>query len=269
MKYLLDLLNSDMIKPESYQSLSKSWFHYLSLVITILVIIKLTKTFKTADDIKLKRMLLVFGIVMLILEIYKQIIFTYQVNAYQWYAFPFQFCSTPMYLFVIYGLNKNKKVDQYLLSFLATYSTFAGIAVMLYPADVFIETIGINIQTIVHHGLMAAVGFSLLLTKAKISFKYFLKGSAVFSVLMVIAMIMNWVFNMQGIDATFNMFFINERFGSHLPILMDIEPLVPHLAFLAIYLFGFSFVASIIFMIGYLFRTIIYKEKYKLIDLFQ
>lgn len=268
MKFLLDLLNSDMMKPEAYQSFSKSWFHYLSLVITLLVIIMLTRKFKVADDKKLKSILLVFGIMMIILEIYKQIIFTYQANAYQWYAFPFQFCSTPMYLFIIYGLNKNHKVDQYLLSFLATYSTFAGIAVMLYPADVFIETIGINIQTMVHHGLMAAVGFSLLITKFKLSIKYFLKGSAVFAILMTLAMIMNNIFNMQGIDATFNMFFINERFGSHLPILMDIEPLVPHLAFLAIYLFGFSFVASIIFMIGYLFRTIIYKEKYKLIDLF-
>lgn len=64
------------------------------------------------------------------------------------------------------------------------------------------------------------------------------------------------------------MFFINERFGFYLFILMDIELLVLYLVFLVIYFFGFSFVVSIIFMIGYLFRIIIYKEKYKLINLF-
>lgn len=268
MKYILDLLNSNMMRPEAYQTFSKSWFHYLSLIITILLIIKLTKTFKAADQTKLKRMLLIFGILMIILEIYKQVIFTYQVNAYQWYAFPFQFCSTPMYIFIIYGFNKNKKVDPYLLSFLATFSTFAGVAVMLYPANVFIDTIGINIQTMVHHGLMAAVGFSLLLTKTSMSIKYFLKGSVVFAMLMGIAMVMNWIFNMQGMDTTFNMFFINERFVSELPVLVSIQPLVPHLVFLLIYLLGFTIVATLIFVIGYTMRHFLYKEKIHLADLF-
>lgn len=48
----------------------------------------------------------------------------------------------------------------------------------------------------VYYGFMVVVGFSLFLIKVKIFFKYFLKGSVVFVVLMVIVMIMNWVFNM-------------------------------------------------------------------------
>src|SRR5690554_2077986 len=200
MKFLLDLLNSDMMKPEAYQSFSKSWFHYLSLVITLLVIIMLTRKFKVADDKKLKSIILITGIVMIVLEIYKQIIFTYQANAYQWYAFPFQFCSTPMYLFIVYGLNKNEKIDHYLISFLATYSTFAGLAVMLYPADVFVETIGINIQTMIHHGAMVVIGISLLLTKMKLNYKYLFKGFVVFAILGGIAIIANTLFNLQNID---------------------------------------------------------------------
>ena len=38
--------------------------------------------------------------------------------------------------------------------------------IMLYPSSVFIErVIGINIQTMVHHGLIAVIGLALLLTK--------------------------------------------------------------------------------------------------------
>ena len=52
-----------------------------------------------------QKIILISGFIMLIFEIYKQVIFTYQVGHYQWYAFPFQFCSTPMYLYIIYGLR--------------------------------------------------------------------------------------------------------------------------------------------------------------------
>lgn len=268
MNFILELLDSKMNRPESYGSLETSWFHYLSLILVLVLTVQLTHKFKTANDKEIKKFLLITGIVMIVLEIYKQIIFTYQASAYQWYAFPFQFCSTPMYLFIIYGLNKNVKVDHYLISFLATYSTFAGLAVMLYPADVFVDTIGINIQTMIHHGAMAVIGMSLLLTKMKLNYKYLAKGFVVFIILGGLAIIMNTLFNLQDIEGTFNMFFINERYVNHLPVLGSIQPLVPHIAFLAIYFVGFSFVATIIFILGIMLRQLLYKEHIRFIELF-
>jgi hypothetical protein len=268
MHLIFELLDSKMNRPESYGSLETSWFHYLSLILVFILTVQLTNKFKTSSDNQIKKILLITGLVMIVLEIYKQIIFTYQANAYQWYAFPFQFCSTPMYLFIIYGLNKNEKIDHYLLSFLATYSTFAGLAVMLYPTDVFIETIGINVQTMIHHGAMAVIGLSLLLTKMKLNYKYLAKGFVVFIILGGMAVVLNTLFNLQNIEGTFNMFFINERFVNHLPVLGSIQPLVPHIVFLVIYFLGFSFVATLVFILGIFMRQIFYKEHIKFIEIF-
>ncbi|MCK7485244.1 MAG: hypothetical protein MZU97_06565 [Bacillus subtilis] len=64
-----------------------------------------------------------------------------------------------MYVALFAGLTKNKKIQQALINFLqGPTGMFAGLAVMLYPNDVFITTIGINIQTMVHHGAMMVVG---------------------------------------------------------------------------------------------------------------
>src|SRR5690606_22866405 len=98
----------------------------------------------------------------------------------------------------------------------------------------------INIQTMIHHGAMAVIGISLLLAKMKLNYKYLFKGFVVFAMLGGIAIIANTLFNLQNIDATFNMFFINEPFENHLPILGNIQPLVPHFIFLVIYFVGFS-----------------------------
>ena len=83
---------------------------------------------------------------------------------YQWYAFPFQFCSTPMYIGLLAAVVKRKSLHIRLCSYLATYALFAGICVMAYPVTVFIDTVGINIQTMVCHGSMITTGIVLLRT---------------------------------------------------------------------------------------------------------
>ena len=48
---------------------------------------------------------------------------------YAWYAFPWQFCSTPMYIGLLAGLSKGKLHDHF-CAYLATFALFAGTAVM-------------------------------------------------------------------------------------------------------------------------------------------
>lgn len=257
MQQFLEFLDMKMKTPIAYETFSSSWFHYLFLIIMFVLMyfgIKYARTHSIKD---VKKALFVIGLFMIILEIYKQVIFTYEANSYQWYAFPFQFCSTPMYLFILIGLTKNEKIETYLLSFLATYGFFAGIAVMLYPATVFVETIGINIQTMVHHGSMAIVGISLLLSKVSFSLKTMLRAMTTFSVLVVIAITLNSVHNLLIQEGTFNMFFINYKYNSDLPVLSLIEPHVPHYLFVVIYFFGFSLVAYIMLMFGKLLNNLL------------
>jgi hypothetical protein len=121
---------------------------------------------------------------------------------------------------------------------------------MLYPSTVFVETIGINIQTMIHHGFMAIVGVSLLLSKVQFNLKTMKQAMTTFGVLVLSAIVLNELFNLLISDGTFNMFFINSRFENGLPVLSLIEPHVPHTLFVLIYFFGFSLVAYLMLLFG-------------------
>jgi hypothetical protein len=247
--HILELLSLEMKEPLAFQSLSESWFHYLSLMLMVIMMIWSTRYLKNKSVKHVKKYLLIFAVILIVLEIYKQIIYTYSNQwAYRWYAFPFQFCSVPMYVGLIIGLTKNNKIYQIGTSFLATYGLFAGIAVMFYPIDAFVTTIGINIQTMIHHGGIAVVGFSLIFSK-QVSLKLttLFKGSIMFSIVIFIAILLNWIHNTWIFEGSFNMFFINPKYENNLPILSGIQPLVPSILFIVIYYVGFSLVAGIVF----------------------
>ena len=194
---------------------------------------------------------------MILFEVYKQLNFSYNPSTdtwnYQWYAFPFQFCSTPMYILLLVGLTKPGKVQDALCSFLATFGLFAGLAVMAFPSTVFVPTIGINIQTMVHHGMMVVIGvFMWVSGRAKLNHKTLLKAVIVFSILATIAYVSNILFYHFGDGSAFNMFFISPYGVCDIPFLILLQPLVPHIVFLLFYLFGFALAAYIIVLIAML-----------------
>ncbi len=61
--------------------------------------------------------------------------------------FPFQFCSTLMYIGLLAVLIINQRVHKALCAYLCTFAIFAGTAVMIYRDDVYASIVGINIQT--------------------------------------------------------------------------------------------------------------------------
>jgi hypothetical protein len=255
---ILEFLNTSMREPEPYASFSKGWFHYLALALFVIVTIIMTKSMKRMNPKQINRLLIGFSIVLLVFEAYKQIIFTYQANGdYQWYAFPFQFCSTPMYVALFAGFVKKGQLKDSLIAFLGTFGLFAGLAVMLYPETVFITTVGINIQTMVHHGGMAALGIALLVTQVKHAWSSMLKAIVVFCLLVTLAILMNTFFNTWIEDGTFNMFFINPRFENGIPILSIFQPLVSPFVFDIIYIVGFSMVASLMMGISLVMKVIL------------
>ena len=248
LENILRFLDGQMTTPTPYR-----WFHLLCFALIIASTIFIVAKYKNADDKKNRKILLTFAIIMLTLEVFKQLNFSFNsatgIWDYQWYAFPFQFCSVPMYVFLIAALIKSGRVQDSLFAFLGTYALFAGLAVMLYPNTVFISTIGINIQTMVHHGLMLVGGVYILASgRAKLNYKTVLKALPVFVVCVLLAIGMNYLTHFLGLTETFNMFFISEYFDNHLPVLNVVYDTAPYLVFLAVYVFGFTLVAYIILM---------------------
>ena len=104
---------------------------------------------------------LFFQLSLLFFEILKQVIYTLQAGHYQWYAFPFQFCSVPIYLVPLALLIRNEKIKTALYNFLSFYVLLAGLIVMFYPGDVFTTDVVINFQTMIHHMSMVLIGFAI------------------------------------------------------------------------------------------------------------
>lgn len=249
MQALLDLLNHQMQRPEMYQGIQTSWFQYLSLIIMIFLMVIFVKKYKQATRQDVISFIGIMAWILIGFEILKQINFTdANGGTYQWYAFPFQFCSTPMYIGLLLRYTKNQTLQSYLMMFLATYGFFAGFAVMLYPADVYTSTTLINIQTMVHHGGMAVMGIVLLSYHVEKTFKAFTQGVIVFSILTGIAILLNFIHNTWIGEGTFNMFFINRLYQSGIPILSLFQPLVPNSLYILIFISGFSLVGYIMLL---------------------
>lgn len=257
MKFLgeiIDLLNLKMETPQLY-----GWFHLLCLFLTVVatVVICVLCKHKTRRQV----ITIVFGtaILVTILEIYKQFNFTFAYDGekitadYMWYAFPWQFCSMPMYVGLLAGIFRKGKVHESLCAFLATYSIFAGVCVMLYPVSVFVDTIGINIQTMICHGSMITIGVYLLYTGyVKMEHKTILKALPVFVVAIGIAMIMNEVAYYSGLLETdeFNMFFISPHCNPSLPVYSIVQEIVPYPWCLIIYVTAFALAAYLMLLIS-------------------
>lgn len=237
---LMALLDADMTTPTMY-----GWFHLMCLGVLFAALILTLIFFRKPSQKVTHRVLLICGIIMLLFEIYKQLNFSYDVVSaswhYQWYAFPFQFCSTPMYIMLLAGIIKKGKLYNHLTAYLATYALLGGLLVMFYPSTVFVDTIGINIQTMVHHGLQVYVGLFLLL-RGSVSNKLLTLRRAfiVFATLLATALLLNYLVPLAGVTDTFNMFFISPKYDCGLPVLNSIQQNVPYVVFLLIYAVAFT-----------------------------
>lgn len=226
-------------------------FHVCFIIISALVCYLLCRFFKNPSKKTVKKILLVYSLLCISLEIYKQISFTFNVENgiitcdYQWYAFPLQFCSTPMFVALIAAIIPSDKLYNACLAFLSTFGVIAGVLVMATADTVFIDTIGINIQTMIHHGSQITIGLFLLIRAGSLKkTSYTLGGVAVFLSVVTLAMVLNLTMvHVIPEGETFNMFFISPHFDCTLPFYSALQPKVPYPIFLILYLLPFITVA--------------------------
>ena len=235
------------------------WFHWVSMILVVMATIILCKARKQPDERFVRKLLFIVSVIVGVLEIYKQINYTFSYDGqtivadYQWYAFPFQFCSTPLYVGLLASMVRKGRVHNALCAYLVTFSVFAGLCVMLYPAQVFISTIGINVQTMICHGCMIVVGVYLLYTGyVKAEHRTIVKAIPVFAAAVLLAMIMNEIAYRTGLleRETFNMFFISPYCEPSLPVYSLVQQVVPFPWCLFIYIAAFSLASYLVLLLG-------------------
>ena len=260
---VLEFLDTSMVTPTSY-----GWFHILFFALSIVAGVVLCFVLKDGQKYA-PRVVLTAAVVVLLLEVYKMVNFgfgdTYATKldySFQWYAFPFQFCSTPMYVGLAAGILGKGRIHDCLCAYLATYAVFAGLCVMIYPGDVFMDTVGINIQTMVCHGSMLTVGIYLFGSGyVRAEHKTILKALPVFCGMVAIAMGLNeWAYRSGLLEQhDFNMFYFSPYQPAHLPVYSDVQNAlgVDNPLSFVIYIIGFTLAAYVVLLIAMGIRALL------------
>lgn len=262
---ILRILNTQMDVPTPY-----GWFHILFWILSIAATVFLCAKCRHHSADRVRSVVLATAILVTVLEIYKQINFSFQYDdssitfQYQWYAFPWQFCSMPMYVGLLAGFTKQGKLHDACCAFLSTYAVFAGLCVMFYPVTVFTGTVGINIQTMICHGTMLPIGAYLLATgHVALSPKTVLKALPVFLTAVLMAAAANELAFYSGLleDHEFNMFFISRHCTPSLPVYSLVQGVVPYPWCLLLYIGGFTAAALLLTLLGMGIRRLIPQRK--------
>lgn len=256
----LYFLQGEMNEPKPF-----GWFHILCLCVTAIILFILYKLKKHHGEKQLKIVICTYGIIALVLEVLKQLIwsFNYDVSTgiivwdYEWYSFPFQLCTTPIFVCIICLFLKKGKVRNSLFSYLSFVTILGSISTMLMPDSCLVEDILVNIHTMwLHLGSFVVSIYLLMSGEVKINCHSFRSSIIIFLVLVFIANFMNiFIYNIGVLkDETFNMFYISPYFISTLPVFDVIQSSVPYIVYLIIYILALTFGAFIIYSISKLVK---------------
>ena len=254
MEKILLFLQSEMTRPQPW-----GWFHWMWIFITIGSIVCLTVT--KHSEKKLRIILLVYGIIAAALELTKQVIWTVNYDAltdmfihdYQWYAAPFQLCTTPLYVSIVCGLLKDCKLRKSLLSYMSFVTILGGFMTLLIPESCFVETIQVNIHTMwLHCGGFVVSVYLLASGAVELNWQNLLKAITIFVEFVFVALAINVIVYHSGVlnGETFNMFYISPYFISSLPVFNTIQQNTPYVVFLLIYVLALSLGATIVYLLA-------------------
>lgn len=257
LEKILYMLQIEMNEPEPY-----GWFHILWICFIIISLLVLFKLKKHYSDKQLKFVLGSYGIVALILEIIKQLIWSFNYDSasnlvtwdYQWYAAPFQLCTTPIFISLICIFLNNNKIREALLSYMAFVTIWGSIMTVILPADCLVSDVVINIHTMwLHCGSLVVSIYLLINGVIKVNKQNLKNAFVVFVIFVFIAELLNvCVYNMNILNGEeFNMFYISPYFVSGLPVFSVIQQNVPFIIYLLIYMIAIFIGSLIIYGISY------------------
>jgi uncharacterized membrane protein YwaF len=141
----------------------------------------------------LGRVLFTSGIILAVLEIYKQLFLFHIVNggAYDWWFFPFQLCSVPMYLCILFPFVKGRLRSTF-LTFMSGYTFVSAAAALIYPEDILRPYLSLTVHGFLWHGILLFISLLIMLTgSADASPRGLLRAACLFALLCIIAVCIN------------------------------------------------------------------------------
>lgn len=190
------------------------------------------------------------GCAMFISELIKQLLLTFVVGGghYDWWYFPFQLCSIPMYFLPLYRYLKSIQVKLVVLTFFMTYSLLGGVAVFFDTSGMHYSLAILTVHSYLWHILLIIIGvFSgvLLLKNTYPSPTLFLRATLLYGVCCMIAAFLNRIISSF---TNINLFYINPLFRMNQVFFRCIADQFGNTAGIACYLAGAVLGAFILYL---------------------
>ena len=135
---------------------------------------------KRLDDAGRVKLLAACGWILAVMEIYKQLFLFYVVNngVYDWWYFPFQLCSVPMYLCILLPFlakaagsdmtvdDAGIKLKRYsaCLTFMVGFTFVSATAALIYPQDFLRSYVTLTLHGFIWHGLLLFISLTISLS---------------------------------------------------------------------------------------------------------
>ena len=238
-------------------------FHLCFLIFGMAACVFFAWLLRKTNEKQNKIILWSVGGFLLVSEIYKQLFYTFYIGegVYQWWIFPFQLCSVPMYLCLIAPLIKNEKIRQSFYTFLATYNLLGGFLAMFEQSGLSHEYVTLTLHAYVWHLSLVFVGFYLIASgRAAKSIKDYIPAIGVFAVLCVIAQGINVSFhhakwlNLVPEEQSLKMFYISPYYTTPIIVFKQIEEACGWIVNAFLYCFAQTIGGFIFLIVGLLIK---------------
>lgn len=168
-------------------------FHITAALIAAAAAVILACRFSVCSEKIRIRILAASGWLLLLMEIYKQLFLYFAVNrgVYDWWFFPFQLCSVPMYLCIALPYMRGK-LRNASLTFMATFTFLSSVAALVFPEDFLRPQISLTLHGFIWHGMLLFISLLIILSgMADLSRRGFLRAVALFLLLCCMAVCIN------------------------------------------------------------------------------
>lgn len=227
MDTLLSYTAWTMNEPEPW-----GMFHMLMLLIGVPLTIFLGWKTRHITPQQHRRLLFILGIVLILLELYKQF-FSYAIvnhHTYDWWIFPFQLCSLPMYLCILLPFLK-ERFASIIETFLMDFTILGASLALLFPEDMMHVFITLTAHAFIWHFILLLIGFHIAFYRK--TFPRYRDVAYLFLLFSIVATCFNIIFHSYG---DIDMFYISPYMPFSQPIFDLMEPVIGRIPTILIYL---------------------------------